>query len=537
MTGFGVFRSLLEADFHYNGTVIPVSNPDALLDIKAEVEDFLGAHANSVLVEDGAELMDLSRSTSRVSIEHGKLLFEAWNGARSIVRRVEEVAYRDQGRLGLFARRPAAREAGVLELRDGGSPAPAERAEARSAVRRDLTAYLQKCFPEWRLDRVSNRSDREHSFSAWYTRGLARRGNRAWAFIGLGQDESSAAADAALAYGLNWLDRLRAAPERAVISGIKLFLPEAAIPLNALRAGALNPRAAEVEIYEWPARGAAEPISPGSFANLETHLVPRRDPAAAIERRRDLLREILGPFFDRIDIAAEAGAGVLSLRVHGLEIARLEGQVAPRLVWGIEGNRRALRPDAGGSDRDEFLAFVGSALATRDHAARDPGHEMYRLQPERWLESLLIRDLSKLDPELRGDYVYPQVPAFSGVDRGVVDILSLSKDGRLAVIELKLYEDIALPFQGLDYWLRVKWLNDRRQFQAFGYFRGVELSPLPPRLYLISPAFRFHPSNERLIRYFDPSIEVIQAGLNQQWRQGVKVLFRRAFRDVTESGA
>jgi len=33
---------------------------------------------------------------------------------------------------------------------------------------------------------------------------------------------------------------------------------------------------------------------------------------------------------------------------------------------------------------------------------------------------------------------------------------------------LKVQEDINLPLQGLDYWLRVKWLQERGQFQPFG---------------------------------------------------------------------
>jgi hypothetical protein len=116
------------------------------------------------------------------------------------------------------------------------------------------------------------------------------------------------------------------------------------------------------------------------------------------------------------------------------------------------------------------------------------------------------------------------------MDRGVIDLLSITRAGRLAVMELKLHEEINLPMQGLDYWLRVKWLNDRRQFPEFGYFTGAQPSPLPPLLYLVSPAFRFHSTTGRMIRYFNPAIEVIQVGLNDGWRSGPKVLFRHEVR-------
>jgi hypothetical protein len=133
-----------------------------------------------------------------------------------------------------------------------------------------------------------------------------------------------------------------------------------------------------------------------------------------------------------------------------------------------------------------------------------------------------------VDADLLPERVYPQVPAVSALDRGVIDILAVSRPGRLAVIELKVQEAINLPVQGLDYWLRVKSLLDRDQFHEYGYFNGLELSKDPPLLYLVCPAFRFHSSTQTVLRYFDPSIEIIQVGLNDQWREGPKVLFRRA---------
>ncbi len=38
------------------------------------------------------------------------------------------------------------------------------------------------------------------------------------------------------------------------------------------------------------------------------------------------------------------------------------------------------------------------------------------------------------------------------------------------MIELKASEDVHLPLQALDYWMRVQWHVERREFQANGYF-------------------------------------------------------------------
>ena len=93
--------------------------------------------------------------------------------------------------------------------------------------------------------------------------------------------------------------------------------------------------------------------------------------------------------------------------------------------------------------------------ATGGHASSNPSHDpLYRMTPERWLESMLRLNLAPLTrglatstteeygshviPRLDPRHVYPQVPAIVGAgDRGLLDLLGVTADGRLAVIELK----------------------------------------------------------------------------------------------------
>jgi hypothetical protein len=108
------------------------------------------------------------------------------------------------------------------------------------------------------------------------------------------------------------------------------------------------------------------------------------------------------------------------------------------------------------------------------------------------------------------------------------------------VIELKADEDLHLPLQALDYWIRVRALNDDRQpaagneggrrlsaFERQGYFAGAEVSTLPPRLLLAAPALRIHPANEPVLRYFSPQVEWELIALTEHWRQELKVVFRK----------
>ncbi len=69
----------------------------------------------------------------------------------------------------------------------------------------------------------------------------------------------------------------------------------------------------------------------------------------------------------------------------------------------------------------------------------------------------------KLMPGLRGDLLYSQVPALARGDRGMLDLLTLDRSNRLVVIELKAEEDLHLPLQALDYWIRVRALNEDRR--------------------------------------------------------------------------
>jgi hypothetical protein len=493
--------------------------------LKQELEEYIRSATRPVLVDGGGPPLQLAAHEWQLTIQFGKLVLEVWDSEHSFVWRVDELAYRHNGCLGLSVHRSGAHQVNMLELRESSQRMLLTADESRSAFRQELVASLKSTFPEWKLERVASRSDRERSFSTWYTRGVLRRGHVGWAFLGLGEWNSVAAADGALAYGLNWLDWLRETENSCVLSGLKLFLPQSAVPLTAHRAAYLDPKAIQIEIFECCSRtGSWSPIDLADFGNVETHLSPRRRSQRWLDLHRDFLYSVFGRAIERAYLTPDATGSGLSIRILGLEIARLEGDFVPRLTWGIEGNRREYQR----GQENDIQKFIAEILSIRRPGSNWANHDIYRSQPERWLESVLVQDVTALDPALNADYVYPQTPAFSGGDRGVVDILTVLRNGRLAVIELKLHEEITLPMQGLDYWLRVKWLNDRRQFHTFGYFDGFELAQSPPILYLVSPAFRFHSTTQRIIRYLSPSVEVIQVGINQTWREGVKILFRRA---------
>jgi hypothetical protein len=514
------------------GGLTTTGSPESLGQLQKELEIFLTSLRHPVLVEDELEVLGLTPGQWSLTLEPRGLLLEAWSPRRSVSRRIQQLAYRRRGCLGVFARKPGGREFTTLEFREGDarSELSSDRVARRVGLRHQSLALLQDQFASWRFERVSNRSDREHSFSAWYTRGLMRHGRSGWAFLALHEAEGPAAGDSALAYGLIWLDWLRGQSERDPILGLKLFLPEQALAPTCHRAAYLNRRTAQIEVWRLNLAGLAA-VDMRDFGNVETRLARRStvDELARRfrERHEEWLRKLLGDAFNHVQLVADPASNAFSLRLHGLEIARVEGQVAPTIYFGMDGHERRLED----SNRNEFRQLVNSVLAVRQARTSDRSHEFYRLQAERWLESLVVKDVTRIDPSLLPSPIYPQVPAFAATDRGVIDILAVTRQGRLAVIELKLQEEINLLAQGLDYWLRVKWLNDHSQFAESGYFADLEIANSPPLLYMVCPAFRFHSTFGQMVRYLDPSVEVIQVGLNDGWREGVKVLFRRRLND------
>jgi hypothetical protein len=192
------------------------------------------------------------------------------------------------------------------------------------------------------------------------------------------------------------------------------------------------------------------------------------------------------------------------------------------IVFGVGAEERVLE------DRN-FSLFVQLLAAIRDtrHPYGPRQHPLFRLRPERWLESLVVADVSVIDERLDCGPPYSQVPAFSASDRAMLDVLTVTHEGRLAVVELKADEDIHLPLQGLDYWSRVEWHHSRGEFPRFGYFTDRELSPDKPRLYLVAPALHVHPATDILLRYISPEIDWEFVGIDERWREGVKVVFRK----------
>ena len=167
-------------------------------------------------------------------------------------------------------------------------------------------------------------------------------------------------------------------------------------------------------------------------------------------------------------------------------------------------------------------------LEHRTAKALDHHHALYRNAAEAWLESLLRRDITRLDPGLIIAPLHAQFRTARGGVLGVrpVDLLALRQDGRLVVIEFKVAVAREHVLQGVDYWQRVEAHRRRGHIARAKLFGDRKISNESPLVYLVAPTLRVHPSFNSLARSIDPDIEIYRFDINEDWRAGVRVMRR-----------
>jgi hypothetical protein len=481
----------------------------------AAIERFLDASRQPILLEAGADRFPLVPGQFAVEFRDGLLSVQAWDETRNHVRRVTGLIEEKPGKLTLAIEKFPKRE-GSLQLIDVARPALAgvARQERRLSFREEFRRLLAREFAGWKISELSSELDLQHSLSPAYSRALLRKGGSGLAAIGA--SAGSRDVDGALSFGLIWLDYLRRREPRLAIEGLALFLPQGREKTTCLRLRFLDAGAAKHLAYVYSPEGFAARVDLNDYGNLDTRLEPCRDPAAGLSRRVLEWIERLArlPHVERVGRTG----GAVSLCVRGTEFARALGDT---LEFGLE-----RRTPAGESNLAEIEAMARELARMRSPDAADRGNPLYRQQPESWLESRIRERLEEVDPALAGSPIYSQAPSFAAGERGLLDLLAVERSGRLAVLELKASEDVHLPLQALDYWMRVQWHLTRGEFGQQGYFPGIPLRKEPPRLLLVAPSLHFHPTTETILRFFTPEIQVERIGLGVEWRRKLKVAFR-----------
>lgn len=215
-----------------------------------------------------------------------------------------------------------------------------------------------------------------------------------------------------------------------------------------------------------------------------------------------------------------------TLRYFGLPFARVRSLLGHERAWfGIDRAQRCLLDE---STLNDWQSLLRDLREHRSSSAPDRRHAFYRAAPEAWLESLLRRDITRLDPGLIIAPLHAQFRTARGAKLGIrpIDLLALRQDGRLVVIELKVSEDREHVLQGADYWRRVEAHRRRGHIAKAKLFGARAISDEPPLVYLVAPTLRVHPAFQTLAQCISSDIEIYRFDINEDWRSGVRVMRR-----------
>jgi hypothetical protein len=475
--------------------------------LRTTIEGFVATAAEPAMLDPGEEPLPLVEDQWSVSEWNGRLVLQAWDQHRNLVRKITGLKEQRRDRLCLATehfRNPQAE----LQIADLAAPGGRElsRKTSRLAFCERFHLMLRREWPEWQLVELSADAKLEESLSTSYARAFLRLGSQGIAVMGAPPETVGGAG--IVGAGLIWLDYLRRRERSLAIGQLFLYVPLGTEREAAFRAACLDPSKVACRLFAFDERGRTGVIDFADAGNVDSTLPPCCRPASP-NAEGPMLPDM--PDVDRIELTD----GSVSLRVHGLEFARA---FAGRITCGVSRRRRA--------SIETVAAMAREIRRARDPQADDRRHPLYCLYPEGWLESQVRAHPEAIDASLRSAPIYGQVPIFSGSERGVIDLLAIDHAGRLAVIELKATADLQLPFQALDYWLRVCKHLDAGDFERLGYFTGYTIRPEAPRILLVAPALEFHSTTETLLGALAPQIDITRIGLAADWRSGLRVMFR-----------
>jgi hypothetical protein len=417
------------------------------------------------------------------------------------------IDYEKRGLMACTVQRFAGR-AGQLKFLDLDHPSSSARLlhGNRQSFAEAFRRMLNRQFPGWKIETLSAEMSLCQSFSPVYPRAILTRGGRQIAAMACVKETDE---PGLLTFALLWHNHVcRRAPSRDA-TPLALFLPENTGNITALRLRWLNVRAT---LFRFNEDGLAGEVDTADLGNMETQIV-RRMPVELSDEMQDFVGRLRSGFGVE---ALDDAEGSVTLRVAGLAFARI---TKGHLYCGLEGVQPFTVANA-----QEAELLASQLASVRRPGSTDCVHPIYRAHPERWLESCVRKNMKVIDAGLEDRPVLGQVITFAARDRNIIDLLSVGRDGRLIILELKVVEDIHLPLQALDYWMRAECHLKRGDLDLL--FPDAQVSKLSPRLLMIAPSTRFHSGNEVILSYFDSRIETERVGLNLEWQQRLKVSFR-----------
>ena len=503
-----------------------VNTPARIAAATSKIATLLGAHPEWFCTLSAGSTQAVNRSELDIEASHGRLILTCWSekGSRSW----KIFAWEWSGeKLTLQASRRMGAERPLIELvpRASASAIALTVKAARQARCEQLGQLACLAQVAIKVERASLSPGARRGQPGRYARILLRQKHQRIAVTGSVASSKASDVDAFLSSALLWFKRTSERARPPYIQQLWLIV-ESDLVKPAIQRIALLRQSLQEAIAVYEVDHELTELEPVTVLPREELWKRRttRFPPTPLTEASEVTKRLLALAPEAIDVVnARHGE---TLRYFGLPFARVRQVMGSERVWfGFEGSRRRLLEE---KNETEFANLITDLMDHRSAGNVDHQHALYRNAAEAWLESLLRRDITRLDPGLVIAPLHAQFRiARSGV-AGVrpVDLLALRQDGRLAVIELKVSEAREHVLQAADYWQRVEVHRRRGHITRAKLFAERKIRNEPPLIYLVAPTLRVHPALNTLARSIAPDIEIYRFDINEDWRAGVRVMRR-----------
>jgi hypothetical protein len=504
-----------------------INTPARLEAARLKIAELLALHPEWFCTLDGGDSLPLRRSELDVAIAFGKLVLTSWTEKGSRTWKISDWEFTGD-KLTLLGSRRMGAERPVIELvpRAAASAIALTVKRARQQRATQLGELACSVQSGSKLERATLSPGARRGQPGRYARIVLRQKYQRIAVTGSVAASKATDADAFLSAALLWFKRTSERVRSPYIQLLWLVVEPALVKSIVQRVAmlrlALRDSIAVYEVDQHLTEMKLIDVPP--LADTWKRKLARFPPVPVAELS-EIARKLKDVAPQAIEVVAARHGE--TIRYFGLPFARVRRLMGSERLWfGVESTRRRLLEE---NSEGEWTNLLTELIEHRAANASDHHHALYRNAAEAWLESLLRRDITQLDPGLIIAPLHAQFRTARGGVLGVrpVDLLALRQDGRLVVIELKVSEAREHVLQGVAYWQRVEAHRRRGHITRAKLFEDRKISNESPLVYLVAPTLRVHPSFNILARSIDPDIEVYRFDINEDWRAGVRVMRRR----------
>lgn len=398
-----------------------------------------------------------------------------------------------------LVRRAAARELGeAVEL-------------ARLEKANELARLIVESYPGTKIGRVA--LNKENGRTAHIIATVPAEGKKAF----LADVSGKMMPETLLALAIIWLEKLEARKKDPITEVVIIGEKRPAKALRRLHA-LLKPgwkhRIGVAEISRKKEKAVIHRMAPLALAGLwrEKSRKPAIPPGLRPSETAVRIRE-LSP--DKTDVIFSRQGE--TIRFLGLPFARVRTVAGKERAWfGTGRDKQILSAETW----PQLTALARELETYRRPHTPNKRHELYRMAPEAWLETLLAQNIKQLDANLILSPIYNQFRATA--DK--IDLLALREDGRLVIIELKTSIDREMMFQAADYWRKIELQRRAGHLRDMRLFGDREILDKETLVYLAAPALSYHREFDLFARTVSEEIEIYRFDLHENWRYKVKVL-------------